>query len=140
MHHLFGLTATRIGMSDAQKIAFRTILSSKPGYGTLHHGMCVGGDADGHQIARELGYWIVGHPPVNPNLRVVLDCDVVWPEKPYLDRNRDVVNECKTLIVAPREYTEQMRSGTWSTFRAAAQAKKDIMIVFPDGSVTHAVR
>ncbi len=67
--YCFGLTATRHGMSGEQKDAFRKFLAGS--VGILHHGMCAGGDADGHAIAREIGYFIVGHPPTNISLMLI---------------------------------------------------------------------
>jgi hypothetical protein len=137
MRDPIGLTATRFGMTDPQKIVFRSLLAGKSG--TLHHGCCVGGDAEGHRIAREAGYRIVGHPPLYPSFRAQLDCDELRPEQHYLTRNRNIVNETEALIAVPREDEEQIHSGTWMTYRYAMKTKKPVVLILPDGS-TRAVR
>lgn len=134
--YCFGLTATRHGMSGEQRGALRIFLAG--GKGKFHHGLCVGGDADGHHIARDLGYWIVGHPPSNPALRAdanLVKCDELRPEKPYLVRNKDIVDETVALIAAPSEPEEQPRGGTWSTVRYARRTGKPIILILPNGKI-----
>jgi hypothetical protein len=126
-----GLTATRHGLSQPQKEALRSVLAGNAG--TFHHGLCVGGDADGHAIARELGYRIVGHPPSDPKLRADLVCDEFRPEKPYLTRNKDIVNETSVLVACPAELEEQQRGGTWSTYRFARKLRRPTILILPDG-------
>jgi hypothetical protein len=131
--YCFGLTATRHGMSFEQKAAFRNYLAGS--VGILHHGMCIGGDADGHGIAREIGYFIVGHPPTNKSLMADLDCEEVWPAKPYLDRNKDIAKCGHALIAAPSEPEEQSRGGTWSTYRYAKTIGRTTILILPNGKI-----
>jgi hypothetical protein len=131
--YCFGLTTTRHGMSGEQKAAMRTFLLGS--IGELHHGLCVGGDADGHQIAREFGYWIVGHPPTSAALRANLSCDEMRPAKPYLVRNKHIVDETIALIAAPSEPEEQPRGGTWSTVRYARKIGRPVVLILPNGQV-----
>ncbi len=131
--YCFGLTATRHGMSREQKEAFRAFLFGSKG--KLHHGLCRGGDSDGHHIAEELGYWIVGHPPTDPALRIYLPCHELRPEKPYLVRNKDIVNETIALIAAPSEPEEQPRGGTWSTVRYARKVGRPVVLILPNGQI-----
>ena len=49
----------------------------------------------------------------------------------YLDRNKDIVNNCDLLIAAPKENTEVLRSGTWSTVRYAKQLGVTVVIIEP---------
>ena len=56
-------------------------------------------------------------------------------ERPYLDRNKDMVRETAWLIAAPAEPEEQLRSGTWSTIRFARKLGKPVFLIFPDGTV-----
>jgi hypothetical protein len=131
--YCFGLTATRHGMSREQRIAFGSFLAGTRG--EMHHGLCVGGDADGHGIARGLGYWIIGHPPTDPKLRADLECDVLRPAKPYLVRNKDIVDETIALIACPSEPEEQPRGGTWSTVRYARKVGRPIVLILPNGQI-----
>lgn len=132
--YCFGLTATRHGMSPEQKASFRKFLSGS--VGILHHGMCVGGDADGHYIAREIGYFMVGHPPTDISLMADdLQCEEVWPAKPYLDRNKDIAKCGHALIAAPSEPEEQPRGGTWSTYRYARKIGRPTILILPNGKI-----
>lgn len=131
--YCFGLTATRHGMSGEQKSALRIFLAGSRG--AFHHGLCIGGDAHGHQIARDLGYWIIGHPPTNPVLRADLECDELRPEKPYLVRNKDIVDETIALIAVPSEPEPQPRGGTWSTFRYARKIGRPTVLILPNGKI-----
>lgn len=129
----FGLTATRHGASPEQKRALRDYLAGSKG--VLHHGLCVGGDADGHEIAREIGYRIVGHPPTETRLMAAVQCDEIRPAKGYLARNRDIVDETVALIAMPSEPEEQPRGGTWSTVRYARKAGKPVVLILPSGEI-----
>jgi hypothetical protein len=97
----------------------------------LHHGDCVGVDARAHEIAREFGYSIVVHPPYSDTYRALCFGSrvEVRPRREYLDRNRDIANECDVLIAIPSSKTEEVRSGTWATIRYARQAGKEVTIL-----------
>jgi hypothetical protein len=56
-------------------------------------------------------------------------------KKPYLVRNKDIVIETASLIAAPADPVEQLRSGTWSTVRFARQRGKPVFLILPDGTV-----
>ena len=84
----------------------------------LHHGDCKGWDTQAHCIAESLKVKTIIHPPVDDRFRVFCKGDVILPEKPYLDRNKDIVNAVDFLIAAP-DGPEKTRSGTWSTVRYA---------------------
>jgi len=121
-----GITATRKGMSENQKTKFASDLRHLIDGGfqiEFHHGDCVGGDAEGDLIARNLGATIHIHPPVNPKYRAFCaqPGDVVYPEKPYLDRDRDIVNSVEIMYGGPKNHlVEEFRgSGTWTTIRYA---------------------
>lgn len=104
---------------------------------TLHHGDCIGVDAQAHCLALALRFRTVIHPPINDKYRAFCpNPDEIRQEKPYLDRNRDIVNESLLLIGLPRQFTEQTRSGTWATLRYASNRIPRI-IIYPDGSLEH---
>lgn len=134
-----GFTGTREGMSEAQRRTVYDLLLRLP-VTEAHHGDCVGADAQFHDVL--LGGFglsnvpIILHPPDVPTLRAFSLCvNEVRAPKPFLDRNRDIVDECDLLIAAPRHDAEEMRSGTWATVRYARQTGKPIRIVYADGEV-----
>jgi hypothetical protein len=109
--YCFGFSGTSLGMTTTQKDALRNYLSG--GSGELHHGDCIGADAEAHGIALEYGYRLVLHPPTNHSKRAWCSAraDLVRRERPYLGRNRDIVDETITLIAVPAEFEEQQRGG-----------------------------
>ena len=136
-----GFTGTRLGMTPLQLCMARDWLAGKTSKIEecwLHHGQCVGADAEMHVIAREFGWKIAGHPPKNQILRDALQCDVVWQAKPYLVRNREIVNASSEILAAPAsdERKPSMHSGTWATIRYA-RSRRDrlVTIIYPDGSI-----
>lgn len=131
-----GFTGTQLGMTDAQKSALRQLLSGKDG--EFHHGDCEGADAEAHDIARVCGFWIIGHPPSNPKKRARKFVDEWRPEKPYLDRNKDIVLDTEWLIAAPAQGVEQLRSGTWSTVRFARKLRRKVILIDTEGHFVNA--
>jgi hypothetical protein len=131
----FGFTGTRQGMTAEQKSALRNLLDG--GTGEFHHGDCIGADSEAHDIADECGYGIILHPPTNYSERAWREVPrhMMRPERPYLDRNRNIVRETASLIAAPAEPEEQLRSGTWSTVRFARKQGKPVFLILPDGTV-----
>ena len=133
-----GFTGTRVGMT-AQQISEVTALFEKlnppPMKGTLHHGDCMGCDAQAHILARKVGYNIVIHPPSKTGRRAYCKGDSVWPAKDYLVRNRDIVDNCDRMIATPKGTEEELRSGTWTTIRYAKAVGRMMYIVFPNGEV-----
>ena len=130
-----GFTGTRQGMTAEQKSALRNLLDG--GAGEFHHGDCIGADSEAHDIADECGYGIILHPPTNSSERAWREVPrhMMRPERPYLDHNKDIVRETASLIAAPAEPEEQLRSGTWSTVRFARKLGKPVFLILPDGTV-----
>ena len=128
-----GFTGTRKGMTPEQQASVRAIVG---GFSTVHHGDCIGADEEMHDIAIAFGQSVVVHPPADPKLRAWCRGDVVLPEKPYHDRNRDIVNAARYLLATPDSMKETTKGGTWYTVRYARQEGKDILIVWPDGTWT----
>lgn len=140
MTHI-GFTGTRRGMTFMQRHRVNGLVwRGRADKGSeAHHGCCEGADTEFHAISYDAGYRLHGHPPKNPVYRARLTfrlSDILHPEKPYLERNRDIVDACEVLIAAPGEDEEQLRSGTWSTVRYGRKAGRCIIIVRPDGSVS----
>jgi hypothetical protein len=122
-------------MTLRQHEAVAELLERRAGsFTVLHHGDCVGGDAEVHEVGRYLKLYIIGHPPLNPRMRAWRRCDELRPPKDYIARNHDIVDECEELVAAPHSKAEEVHSGTWATVRYARKQGKLITIVFPDGS------
>lgn len=134
---IVGFTGTKRGQTPRQRAATRALFA-KLGVTVLHHGDCVGSDAEADYDARRLGATIVIHPPNDDELRAF--CDWSMPHeirdlKPYLERNHDIVNEgVDGLIATPKEMDEVLRSGTWSTIRYAHKVGRRLLIIYPDGT------
>lgn len=133
-----GFTGNQLGMTNHQYSTVYEMLSDLEG--KARHGMCVGADKQFHDICRKLGFYIIGHPGVTKTGKAWnrADCDVdeIEPELSYLDRNTVIAQSCEYLIATPKEFEEELRSGTWSTIRRARRFDKDLSIVYPDGTVS----
>jgi hypothetical protein len=130
-----GFTGTRYSMTINQRVVLRQDLLPSYGPGELHHGDCVGADAQAHQIACAALFRIISHPPTNPVKRAFCKADEEREPRPYLERNYVIVRDTELLIACPGELTEQLRSGTWSTVRYARRLGRPVVLVFPDGTV-----
>lgn len=128
----FGFTGTRLGLSAAQHLWLPSVI---PAGVTVHHGACVGADAQFHECARRAGNPVIAHPPINPRLRMPYDTYATWlPAKDYLDRDRDIVDASAHLLATP-DGPERQQSGTWYTVRYAVKCGTPVTICFPDGTL-----
>jgi hypothetical protein len=125
-----GMTGARAGGTATQLEAFEALLEGL-GATELHHGDCVGADAQAHEIAIKLGIPVIVHPPDNSTHRAWSEGGYVLGGKPYLERNRDIVDACDTLIAIP-DKPETLRSGTWATVRYARTVGRSIIILDPE--------
>lgn len=124
-----GFTGTRNGMSEQQKADIKEWLeSSAPS--EAHHGDCVGADAEFHEICEELGISIVIHPPSDPKLRAFCFALYNKPEKPYLDRNRDIVDAVDVMLATPAS-VKKSRGGTWYTINYSLKSGKSTVVFDP---------
>ena len=132
-----GFTGTQIGMTNKQAVAVEDLLRKlNPTGGLFRHGDCTGADYDAHCIVRRLGGWaICTHPPTEARKRAWCVADFKWPTRPYLVRNRDIVDNSDRMVACPKGQTEELRSGTWSTIRYTRKQGKPLYIVWPDGQV-----
>jgi hypothetical protein len=130
-----GMTGTSTGMTDPQKLrAYK--LFKYYGITELHHGDCIGADEQCHRIAVRMKMKIVIHPPTDDKKRAhcKLGHPIILKPKPYLVRNKDIVDSSYLMFAFPKEEKEQLRSGTWATIRYAKKQNKPLIIVFPDGT------
>ena len=136
-----GVTGTRNGMSEIQENKFKTILTNgiKFLYPPLlsdefHHGDCVGADVQAAQIAKNIGYRIICHPPIVTELRGYFLSDDYRPPLTYFQRNRNIVDEIDFLFVLPMDNEPKEKGGTWYTFNYALRRNKPVMIIYPEGN------
>lgn len=142
-----GFTGTSRGMTSAQLQGFSRVIldlaETNNGVEEFHHGDCIGSDEEADDKIRMLYKYIgnpviVVHPPDNPSKRAFclkkFSLGVSRREKPYLDRNHDIVDETEVLIATPLMETEVQRSGTWATVRYARKKGKRVILVNPDGT------
>ena len=125
-----GFSGHRTGMSNEQQdmlyfllLSFRDAKPMSSSVVEFFHGDCVGADEQAHGIANYLGYRITTFPPQNPSLRAFCEADEVLPAKPYLERNRNIVDASDVLLAAIN-FPASGRSGSWYTYRYAYDQKK----------------
>ena len=128
-----GFTGTQEGMTKHQQFSVWNVLHDHK-CTEFHHGDCIGADHEAAFIAEHEGHRVVSHPPDNPSKRAFFRGDVVMVEKPYLERNHDIVNAVDLMVATPKETEEQLRSGTWATIRYAKKQGKPLAIIYPDGT------
>jgi hypothetical protein len=130
-----GFTGTQIGMTEAQKQCLHRLLRERQ-VTALHHGDCIGADAEAHAIALELGIEVVLHPPdIAAKRAFCKNARETRPEKPYLVRNHDIVDAAQLLFVLPNGFEEELRSGTWATYRYGCKQRREMIVILPDGEV-----
>ena len=129
---IVGFTGTQEGMNALQKAMFVGVIA-RLCPAEFHHGDCIGADMEAHDLIRQHlpRCRIVVHPPDINDKRAYSECDDVRPAKPYLVRNKAIVFSCDELVAAPKSRIEELRSGTWSTIRAARKAGKPVHMVWP---------
>lgn len=149
MRHI-GITGTRGVLSSAQKawlkdemvmldLQIRLVRLERP---VLHHGDCVGADAFGHELAVQLGWHVIVHPPIADRYRAY--CEIpqdgvskILRKRKYLDRDRRIAQRCSTILGVPgmplgRLVTDagnaKIMSGTWYTLEQAMREGKEVKI------------
>lgn len=133
-----GFTGTQKGMNIYQKELFLSILSAvKDETNSFHHGDCIGADKEAHDLVdARIDRWlfkgvIVIHPPSDSKKRAFCTTTEIYMRKPkpYIERNKDIVNEIDILIACPKSPKEELRSGTWATIRYARKQGKPVFIL-----------
>ena len=127
-----GVTGTRYGMNDRQKIRFRSLMLHLCPL-ALNHGDCVGVDSEVHEIAVGMGIDVYLHPPINPKLRAFCQGYMSSEEpKEYFERNRCIVSSSGVIIGVPSTDYDTGRGGTWYTINYALSKGLPVAIVYPD--------
>jgi len=130
-----GFTGTQKGLTQLQVKRLRELLVTPSSGSELHHGDCVGADAEVAQLAWGFCYKIVCHPPVKRSKRAFVNAHEFREPQEYLARNRSIVDESEIVIACPRSLSEELRSGTWATIRYARNVQRPLAIVWPNGDV-----
>ncbi len=133
----FGFTGTRDVWTRPQVDAVREALLMLDvwGYRWMQNGDCLGSDWKAARIWQMMGRSVWLRPPTNDAYRAFIEAQMESEPRPYLDRNRDIVDHSELLLATPKEMTEQPKGGTWFTVRYARRQRRPIMIVLPDGTV-----
>jgi hypothetical protein len=130
-----GYTGTKNGMNKRQKRLFVEYISE---YNPteFHHGDCIGGDLEAHDLVRQHipDCRIIIHPPIYDSLRAFCEgATFIHPPKDYLARNKDIVIAATRMYATPFQNEEQLRSGTWSTWRFACKrlSPDNVQLILP---------
>lgn len=132
-----GFTGTRSGMSLPQKKTFKKLIENL-NFEQFSHGDCVGADDDSAEIVFSLkGKDVIKiHPPINDKFRAFNKNFKGYAEpKDYLDRNRDIVDECDILIACPLENVWGYKGGTWYTVNYAKKNNKTVVVIWNTGKM-----
>lgn len=132
-----GFTGSRFGMLPAQRTKVVSLLSAtmEQGEVRLHHGDCIGSDAIAHDIAMELGLYVIGHPPENDKYQAFCPCNETRPPKRYTVRDYELVAESQLLIATPDGPRGVRLSGTWTTIGYGTRKGIPVYIIMPNGFV-----
>ena len=117
-----GFTGTRRGVSTVRIEALESFLRVRraEGFTMFRHGDCQGADEQAHHAACRAGYWITLHPPSDARHRAYCQAHTTLNAKPYLQRNRHIVDHSDILVALPVDPARsELQSGTWSTVRYA---------------------
>lgn len=114
---ILGVTGTRYNPSFSQGQRLYSFMASNE-ITEIHHGDCTGWDQLAYEMFNYHGIKTIAHPPSHDQWRAYTKSDIIMTPKPYLDRNKDIVNAVDFLVAAPSG-PEAVRSGTWSTVRYA---------------------
>ena len=136
---IIGFTGTREGMTALQKQSLTALIDTlKPK--EVHHGDCVGADAEFHDIVQGRRIRTIIHPPDNDGLRAHCQSLFGFTVTPrlYLQRNIDII-EASDLVIAAPKGPELQRSGTWMTIRRAHTYRRPVIIIYPEGNIERKV-
>ena len=130
---IIGFTGTRIGMTKLQQSKVMKLIV---GADEAHHGDCIGADEQFHLLCFTADVPVVLHPPEDEKLRAFCPgAKRIEPPRPYLMRDRIIVDMCDLLVAAPKEDEEPepgRGQGTWSTVRYARRSGKLFRVVWPE--------
>lgn len=144
---VIGFTGPQTGMTTQQRAKlFKLLLTNAPNIAAAHHGDCVGGDEEFHDMCVQLRIpEIYIHPPIENSKRAWCGMNsdgtamrlkhttiYLLPTKPFLERDADIARQCTTLFATPAQAVEVQRSGTWATIRYAKKHGKLVIALHPE--------
>ena len=132
------VTGTKKGMTEPQFNTFINLTENLfDKYGKFfRHGDCIGVDWEAGEIvaSNHPEVKIIIHPPTKYKYRAFSEnYDVMLPEDDYLVRDHKMVDAADFVVGVPKDFHEELRSGTWATLRYAKKIKRNHMIIWPDG-------
>lgn len=128
-----GFTATRRGMTPEQMDSLRRVLRGLDNL-SLHHSDREGGEYQAHVLARELGVYVVSHPPIRDDWRAWSLADEQYPPKDKFF-GKELVDSVDLMIAAPSSSTSHPLNWTWATVKYALSSGKKVLVINPDGKV-----
>lgn len=138
MYQVAGFTGSRHGISSPQREnLMKFICEARPL--KVHHGDCLGADAEMHMLCRIMPVPVVIHPPLDNHYRAFCQpgpSDEIREPKSYLGRDWDIVTETNYLVACPRQNKRprsNIGSGTWTTVSYAEDAGMGTIVFYPDG-------
>ncbi len=129
-----GFTGNRFGLKPDQEEQIKLILDKYNNIVVLH-GDCIGADTDFHNLCVNYRNTHVDktllihiYPPNISSMRSFNQADLTMEERPYLERNLNIIKNSSILIACPVDKNKEiLRSGTWSTIR---QARKHNVLTY----------
>lgn len=138
---ILGFTGTRKQPTMKQARRFRIFLSDNDSdIDEFHHGGCDGSDLMAHRLALWYFMPVVVHPPIKETF-LAFEClephpnVTVLERKPYLARDRDIVNVPIDCLFATPDGPRRPHSGTWYTIDYAIYRHVPVVICWPDGQI-----
>ena len=134
---IIAFTGTRHGLTFDQHRSLEQQLSLLAP-DEVHHGDCIGADAEFDSLCRSRDCVINLHPATLERYRA--GCKATppavlhHPQSP-LKRNRLIVVASDLLLAAPSSSSEVLRSGTWASIRYARKLGKRVVLILPNGTV-----
>lgn len=100
---IIGCTGSQNGATEKQLQEAYKLLAFLHSEGSLlfNHGDCIGVDAQLAEIAKQLGYKIIAHPPDIDKKRAFFASDTMLEPHTYLVRNQNIVDAVDLLIAVP---------------------------------------
>lgn len=136
MYKHIGMTGTRDGMSQEQKNAYEKYIQALDEKLILHHGDCIGADADAHDIAVRHNIKTHIHPPIKDVHRAFKEGDYSEEEKSYFARNRDIVDSAALVLGFPK-LMKETKGGTWYTINYTKNKGTPLVIIWPNGELEY---
>lgn len=133
---IIGMTASRFGFSDMQNRRVDEILDFYADFIGIH-GDCKGGDEQFDRKCKTRGKirWAYpGFPAGRTNdfrWRAWCDCEKIFEPRPFMVRNRHIVEACDLLIGCPQNGSPS--SGTNLTIKLAKQLRKNHVVIDRQG-------